>query len=301
MALTWNWRLLRCGAFRLDGGSMFGVVPRVVWSRLVQPDDRNRIPLQTNALLLERDGNIVVIELGIGDKFGPKERDIYAMEDRSVLRALDDAGCDPASVNAVILSHLHFDHAGGLTRLPRNGEGSEPVLAFPNARIVSQRQEWDDAMANRSTMHKTYLPSHLTPGVRERLALVDSPTPDPERGAGLSFAPVPVAGLEGIEVGRVPGHTWGQQAVRFTDPKGRTVVFTPDVMPTVNHVGAAYSMAYDVEAYVSMKMRSRLLNAAADHDWLLALDHEPGPPVVRVRRDAAKPGVFTLEPDDDRS
>ena len=297
---TWNWRLLRCGAFRLDGGSMFGVVPRVVWSRTVEPDERNRIPLQTNALLLERNGTTVVVELGIGDKFGAKERDIYAMEDRTVLDALHEAGCDAASVGAVVLSHLHFDHAGALTRRPRAGEGEGPVVAFPNARIVTQKQEWEDALANRSTMHKTYLPDHLTPGVKERVLLVDSPDPGADLDAkGFVPTPVPLPGLEGIGVFRVPGHTWGQQAVMFKDARGRTVVFTPDVMPTVNHAGAAYNMAYDVETYTSMRMRMRLLEAATERGWSLAIDHEPGPAVVRVEHDPDKRGAYRLTPDDD--
>ena len=84
----WNWRLLRCGGFRLDGGSMFGMVPRAVWTRFVEPDERNMIPLQQNSLLLERDGRIVLIETGIGDKFGAKERGIYAMEERSSIDAM---------------------------------------------------------------------------------------------------------------------------------------------------------------------------------------------------------------------
>ncbi|MBL0920764.1 MAG: MBL fold metallo-hydrolase [Phycisphaerales bacterium] len=297
----WNWKLLRCGEFRLDGGSMFGIVPKALWAKAANPDEKNRIRLQTNALLLEREGRVVVVEVGNGDKFGPKERDIYAMEDRSILDALHEADCRPEDVSDVIVTHLHFDHAGGLTRLPRAGEPDGPRLTFPNARIVSQQQEWDDALANRSSMTRTYLREHLTSEVAERLHLVESapplllhgpgraPEPSPA-GAGTFFDFVEV--LPGIDVFRVPGHTWGQQAVRVRAIGGETVVFTPDVMPTVHHLGGPYNMAYDVEPYVSGLMRHKYLEAAASEGWILAIDHEPDTPLVRVVAEPGKPGVW---------
>lgn len=298
---AWSWRLMRCGAFRLDGGSMFGVVPRVVWEKASPPDDRNRIAVQTNALLLERDGRLVVIETGCGDKLAPKERDLYALEHRSVLDALHEAGARAQDVSSVIVSHLHFDHAGGLTRRPRAGEPDRPMLTFPNAEIIVQRQEWEDALANRSTMTRTYLKDHLTQEVAERVRLIDGPSPVTGAGQGgptgfgrFGFVEI----LPGVEVFRVPGHTWGQQAVRFTDPGGRTVVFTPDVMPTANHVGQAYNMAYDVEPFVSGQMRVRLLEAAAAGGWLLAIDHEPGRAVVAVEPDETRAGTYRLTPVD---
>lgn len=301
----WSWRLLRCGLFWLDGGGMFGVVPKPLWSKLVTPDDRNRIPVQTNALLLEREGKLVVIEVGNGDKFGPKERDIYSMEDRCVASALREAGARPEDVSTVLVSHLHFDHAGGLTRKPRPGEPDRPALTFPNAEVVSQRQEWQDAIANRSTMSRTYLPDHLTPEVRERLRLIDSADPVVATAArtrregapdGAGFVSTEV--LPGIEVFRVPGHTWGQQAIRFTDTRGRVIVFTPDVLPTAAHAGAAFNMGYDVEPYVSMRVRMAFLEAARREKWLLALDHEPGEAVRSVEA-GEKAGQYRLLPGPD--
>lgn len=301
----WNWRLMRCGAFRLDGGAMFGLLPKPVWTRLVEPDDRNRIPLQTNSLLLERDGQVVVVEVGIGDKTPDKLRDIYALERRSILDALHEADCDPKDVSHAIITHLHFDHAGGLTRLPRAGERSDPrnpPLTFPNARVVTQRLEWDDAKANRSTMHATYLPEHLTPEVAERVALLDGQDPPrDDRGPGglppahrwFRFVEV----LPGIEVFRVPGHTWGQQAVKIAGADGRTLVFVPDVMPTAWHASPTANMAYDMEPYVSMLQRTALLDLAARERWLLCLDHDPGEhPVFEVEADPEKPGRHRLTP-----
>ncbi|MEQ8850822.1 MAG: MBL fold metallo-hydrolase [Phycisphaerales bacterium] len=273
--MTWNWTLLRGGEFWLDAGAMFGIIPRMVWMRWLTPDERNRLPLQQNSMLLEGGGKRVLIETGIGDKFGAKERDIYSQEDRAIHDAVEEAGCRVEDVDAVILTHLHFDHAGGLTR---RGPDDRPVLTFPNAEIIVQRQEWEDAIANRSTMHKTYLRNHLTPDVAERVRLVDGEC----------------EALPGITVWPTPGHTWGQQAVRFEDEKGYTRVFVPDVMPTRWHRLASACMAYDVETWTSQQERIRLLKRASEERWRLTLVHEHGHPHFISEPDPDKPGAWRL-------
>jgi glyoxylase-like metal-dependent hydrolase (beta-lactamase superfamily II) len=297
--VRYRWTLLRAGPLWLDGGSMFGVMPRAIWSRNVPVDEQGRIEVAHNCLLLERDDRRIVIEVGSGDKFDAKSRAIFGLSDRNIADAVQETGCGCEQIQHVIVTHLHFDHAGGLTRRPRDGETAGPKLTFPNAQIIVQRQEWEDAIANRSVMTRTYLRDHLDP-IREQLRLIDSPPPfsqgyRPERGE-LPERPLNdrlTNALPGIDVFLVPGHTWGQQAVRFTDDRGRTVVFTPDVLPTVNHVGAAYNMAYDVEPYISTVTRRWFLEAAVEQDWLLVLDHEPGNPCQRVRRDGK--GWYRLE------
>lgn len=327
--------MLRAGEFRLDAGSMLGLIPRSVWSRSVEVDDKNRMRVHHNCVLLERDGDappgaswspkIVLIESGTGDKLDDKSRELFALTDRTVLTALHEAGCDPGDVGATIVSHLHFDHAGGLTRLARPGEspdwlgpasgmaGARPdhgvKFTFPNAKLVVQRREWDDALANRSVMTRTYFADHLRPfaldptsmdAMSDRVVLVDSPAPfGPGKTPDRAQFPLLTLGqrcqepVPGIRVFRTPGHTWGQQAVMFTDTKGRTVVFTPDVMPTAAHLGAAYSLAYDVEPYTSMVTKHWFLSHAADEGWTLVLDHEPGNPVRTVKRNGK--GWFELE------
>lgn len=275
---TWNWKLLRCGEFWLDAGAMFGIIPRAVWSGWFPPDGpdaidaNNRMRMQTNSLLLESGGKLAVVEVGIGDKFGAKERGIYRQEDRAIHDALGEVGARCEDVSHVIVTHLHFDHAGGLTRrapeAAPGGDEHSPVLTFPNARIIVQRREWEDALANRSTMSKTYLPNHLTPEVAQRVELIEG-----EREV-----------LPGITVWPIPGHTWGQQGVRFMASDGRTVVFVPDVMPTARHARPTTNLAYDVESYTSMQERIRLLERAANEGWTLVLNHEPGNPVFRVER-----------------
>jgi glyoxylase-like metal-dependent hydrolase (beta-lactamase superfamily II) len=254
---------------------MFGVVPKTIWSRMAPPDDHNRIALQTNCLLLEGGaGRRVVIETGFGGKWPDKERGFYDLERRTIEDALAEADVDPAGIDLVVVTHLHFDHAAGLTRL----DGDRLVATFPNAEILVQRQEWEDARANRSTMTKTYLASHLEP-IADRVRLADG---------AEEVAP-------GLLVWPMPGHTWGQQAVRFDDGAG-VVCFPADVMPTVNHVHASFSMGYDMMPHENMRSKLALLQRAAAGNWRLVLDHEPGNPVVRVEADVAQSGRYRLMP-----
>lgn len=256
---------------------MFGVVPKPIWSKLAPPDERNRIPLQTNCLLLSDGARKVLIETGYGGKWAEKERDIYALEHRTVIDALREEKTSPEEIDHVIVTHLHFDHAGGLTH---HDERGEPTSTFSNATIHVQQREWDDALANRSTMTRTYLRDHLDP------IAAQIETHEGEREAFSSSA---------ITVWPMPGHTWGQQAVRFDDGRGM-VCFPGDVMPTVNHAGPAFSMGYDMEPYTNMQSKRELLERAAGEHWRLVLDHEPGEPVVRVAADPEKPGRFALNP-----
>ena len=321
----YRWTLIRAGRFKLDAGSMFGLIPRSVWSRSLEVDDKGRMQVQHNCIVLERVDEVAsgharfaLIEAGTGDKLDEKSRDIFALENRCVEHALREAGFDPHSIGAAIVTHLHFDHAGGLTRRCRDGEspdwcgpaggmaGSRPdhgvKLTFPNACVYTQKREWEDALANRSLMTRTYFRDHLLP-LSPRIVTIDSPSPfsagvvpDREQLPEIPFEQREsvLPNLPGVTVFKVPGHTWGQQAVKFQDESGRTVVFTPDVMPTVHHVGAAYSLAYDVEPYTSMLSRQWFLREAAARNWLLVLDHEPGNPCHMVT--ANNKGWFDLHP-----
>lgn len=310
--IRYRWTLLRAGGFKLDAGSMFGLIPRVVWSKAVQTDAHGRMDVHHNCVLLERATDVppgvdaprlLLLECGTGNKLDAKMASVFALDGRWIHDALHEADCSPNDIERVLVTHMHFDHAGGLTRLPLPSESGGPhnaVPSFPNAIIHCQAREWSDALANRSVMTRTYYRDHLEP-IAERVRTVDSPRPFLP-GAIVERDQDPMVPWElratevapGVRVFLVPGHTWGQQAMAFTDTNGRTVVFTPDVMPTAAHAGAAYSLAYDVEPYTSMVSKRWFLGEAADRRWTLVLDHEPGNPVVTVSRDGK--GWFTLTP-----
>jgi glyoxylase-like metal-dependent hydrolase (beta-lactamase superfamily II) len=296
----YKWQLVRAGTLWLDGGSMFGVVPRVTWNKSFSTDDRNRIELAHNCLLLTRDDDPtqrILIESGSGNKFDAKHRDIYGLSDFAIHDALKQIGTQPEDISHVILSHLHFDHAGGATCLDAHGQS---VPTFPKARVHVQQREWDDAIANNSVMTRTYLRENLDP-IREHAKFIDSPPPYPighvpTRGESPRLDLVDrlreiVPGIFGL---RVPGHTWGQQAILFLDERNRPMVFTPDIMPTVHHVGAAYNLAYDVEPFVSTNTRRWFLQAAVENEWTLILDHEMKTPAVSVSEDDK--GWYKLTP-----
>ncbi len=267
---TWDWALLRAGTLLLDGGSMFGIVPKTMWSQRIEPDDRNRITLQTNCVLLRNGKRTVLVETGCGDKWTDKARAMYGLESRCVIDALDEVGVSPDDIDRVIVTHLHFDHAGGLTRL----DGDTPVPTFPNADVVVQAQEWRDANAGRSTMTGTYLREHLDP-IADRLTLVDG---EQEIEPGIRVLPA-------------PGHTWGQQAVCMDTADG-TLCFPGDLVPTVHHLGAAWSCGYDMEPFQTKCTKTALFDRICDQGWLLVLDHEPGQAVHRLTR--TERGWFAL-------
>ncbi len=273
---VWSWSLVRSGPFRLDAGSMMGIIPKVVWSRTIETDDLGRVELQQNSVLLEQGGKKIVIEVGIGGKFGEKERSIYDLTERTVEDAVREHGWALEEVDAVILTHLHFDHAGGVTK--RGGDGSLG-LTFPNAEIICQRREWEDAIANRSTMHKTYLKDHLTDEVAEKLRLID--------GEAEVF--------DGVRVWPMPGHTWGQQALGWSAPDGRSVVFVPDVMPTRHHASPSACMSYDVESWTSQQERTKLLRDASSNGWVLVLVHDADDAAYTVRADEDRAGRYVLD------
>lgn len=329
--MRYKWTILRASQFLLDGGGMFGVIPRVVWSRTVEADDKNRIALMHNCVLLESvepdpatgKPKRYLIEAGTGDKLDAKMTGIFGLDGRTVESEVRRVGVDINDIEATIVSHLHFDHAGGLTRRAREGEEADWVatkpgaasgdcndvkFTFPNAELIVQRREWVDARNNDAVMTRTYYRDHILPfedertpleDGRPRLRLIDSPRPfplnrKPSRGE-LPKEPLEnrlTEVLPGVSVFLVPGHTWGQQAVLFEDEQGRTIVFTPDVMPTHHHIGQAYSLSYDVEPYTSMITKSWLLKEAAERGWVLLLDHEPGNPCRRVSADDS--GWYTL-------
>lgn len=253
------------GAFKLDGGAMFGIIPRPLWSPLYPPDERGRIQLDANCLLVRTPDEVLLVDTGNGPKMGDKDREIFDLEPgERLLENLATLRVWPEEVTTVLLTHLHMDHVGGATRLA----GDMVVAAFPNARLVVQRREWEDALHNRSHMRASYRLENLEPlQDTGRLQLLDG---DVEVAPGIS---VQVTG----------GHTPGHQCV-FIRSQGETAFYPADICPTVAHLRPPYNMAYDLDPYATMLVKAELLGRAADEGWLVVFDHEPVRKAVRLGR-----------------
>lgn len=258
---------LRCHALeggrqRLDGGAMFGVVPRPLWMRRTTPDERNRIPLALRCLLVEHPDGPVLIDTGLGDKEDPKFREIYAVENGGdpgptlVEDALREAGVDPGEIRWVINTHLHFDHAGGNTR--RGGDGGVQ-LAYPAATYVVHAGELAFARDANERTRASYLPPNFEPvAAVGRWRLLE--------GDGVEILP-------GIRTRPTPGHVPWHQSIVLED-QGETAIFLGDVIPTTAHLPLPWIMGYDVEPLRTLESKRALLAEAAAGGWRLVFEHD---------------------------
>jgi len=264
----WTLHTIEAGALWLDGGAMFGSVPRALWSRTNPPDERNRIPLAMRCLLLVGHGRRVLVDVGLGGKPDAKFRDIFRVEDEPRLEAsLAGAGLGPADITDVVLTHLHFDHAGGAT--VRDGETLRPSL--PAARWHVQRRNWDNAHAPNPRERASYLAENFDPL---------------ERAGVLDFWEGARSPWPGITLVTAEGHTRGQQLVRV-EGGGRVVYFVADLIPTASHVRVPFVMGYDVAAIETMTEKQALLARACDEGAWIALEHDADVALARPVRDGA--------------
>ncbi|MBI3263572.1 MAG: methylmalonyl-CoA epimerase [Acidobacteria bacterium] len=244
------------GFFRLDGGAMFGVVPKVLWSRQTEPDDRNRIRLGMRPLVV-RGARTMLIDAGIGDKLDPKLADIYGLEREQHLdHALSAAGLTPESIDIVLATHLHFDHAGGFTA---RDEAGRVRPRFPRAQYVIRRGEWEDAIAPNQRTRASYVAENFVPLAEARvLQLVDD---------DATIMP-------GVKVRRSGGHTPSHQVV-VIESRGTTAVFAADMVPTVAHLPEAWVMGYDLVPLDTMRFKAALLREAVKNEHLVFFEHDP--------------------------
>jgi glyoxylase-like metal-dependent hydrolase (beta-lactamase superfamily II) len=264
---------LRChtlegGRQRLDGGAMFGVVPKPLWERRIPADERNRIPLGLRGLLVETRDELVVIETGLGNKEDEKFLKIYGVENRApaewaapdrLQAAIRHAGFSPEDVTVVVNTHLHFDHAGGNTY--RDEEGRLRI-SFPNARYFVQRGEWEYAHHTNERTRASYLPYNYDPVEAEgRFTFLDG---EADVVPGISVLPT-------------PGHTPHHQSV-LVRSAGETACFLADLVPTMAHLPLPWIMGYDVEPLVTLESKRALLGRALQERWLLVSTHDPAIP-----------------------
>ena len=244
------------GYFRLDGGSMFGVVPKPLWERRAPADERNRISLAMRPLLV-RGQKLMLVDAGAGNKMDAKSVDIYALDRRrNIVHSLADIGLGPGDIEIALASHLHFDHAGGFTTRTESGE-IRPT--FPNARYIVRTGEWEDATHPHERNRASYLQDDFAPlmpaGV---LDLVD--------GDGEI--------MPGVRVQWTGGHARSHQVI-FIESGERTAVFTADMMPTAAHIDEPWIMGYDLYPMETLAFKKAFVREAIEREYLIFFEHDP--------------------------
>ena len=251
--------------FRLDGGSMFGSVPKVLWERKSPADGSNRILLNVNSLLVETGGQVVFVEAGMGSKFDGKQKEIYALSDRDAAAGLRKAGFSPEDVDIVILTHLHFDHAGGSTSLNESGD---PVPVFPRARFIVQEEELREAREPHPLAAGSY-------DTRDFETLIESgqiETVDGDEEVA-----------QGVFVERTGGHTKGHQVVRLISG-GEEALYLGDLVPTAAHLRLNWLMSWDLEPEVVYEERARILADVEKRQVRVFFCHDPEVASSRINR-----------------
>ena len=256
--------------FRLDGGAMFGSVPKPLWERRTTPDEKNRIPLATRPLLVRTPTHNVLIDAGIGGKMREKEVHIYAIDRRPGLEAslAEQAGLTVEDIDIVIASHLHFDHAGGFTA-QRDGR---LVPAFPRATYYIRRAEWEDATHPHERNRASYLPENFIP-------LQDAGV--------IRFMEEDGEVVPGVSVGRTGGHTMHHQLIRI-ESGGRTGVFTADLMPTSAHVDIPWIMGYDLYPMDTLMYKKQFVPEAIRGQYVIFFEHDPVIAAGVIREEGGK-------------
>jgi glyoxylase-like metal-dependent hydrolase (beta-lactamase superfamily II) len=254
--------------FKLDAGSMFGVIPKVIWNRMVTADELNRIVLDINPLIIKAKDQVLVVDTGFGDTMSEKQNTIYGLESPSRWdEELTKNGLKPEDITGVIFTHLHADHALGALRKGRDGN---PELRFPNARLYVQKIEWHDAMNPNERTAATYDVEKLRLFEESgRLELLDGDT---------DLFP-------GVHIKLLGGHTPGMQGV-IVDGGGQRLIYPADLMPMTYNIKIAYVAAVDLDPTTTMKKKRWLHEKMLKEDWVLAFDHDLLLKFARFIRDA---------------
>ncbi|MCX7877220.1 MAG: MBL fold metallo-hydrolase [Ignavibacteria bacterium] len=249
---------VQTGLFKLDGGAMFGVVPKPLWSKTNPSDDRNRIDMCMRALLLISDKKKILIDNGAGNKLNDKLKDIYAIDHNefTLEKELGRYGLTADEITDVIITHLHFDHAGGSTKLNENGEA---VPAFPNAVYHIQEKHWQWALNPTERDKASFFPENYLPV--EKNHQLKKYSGDTEFDEFISFYVL-------------NGHSPGMQIVKISD-KENTLLYAADLFPTSSHIPLPYIMAYDLFPLTTLEEKKKFLPKITEENWILFFEHDP--------------------------
>lgn len=251
--------LISAGTLAMDGGLMFGVVPRVMWENFKTPDEKNRVRMGLNVMLIRTGSANILVDTGCGEALSPRLAEIHTLRGRYMLReTLQEKGLEFENIDMVILSHLHFDHAGGMT-LEREGK---VVPAFPNARYFVQKREYEEWLYPNERTRGGYRSVHCDVLTQDgRLELLEGES---------EVAP-------GVKVLPTPGHTEGHQCVLVDPGEEKAVCFLGDVVPTRYNVPLAWATANDVLPLVQLETKRSILKRAVEENWTVIFPHEIGP------------------------
>ncbi len=264
------------GFFRLDGGAMFGIVPKPLWEKQAAPDERNRITLSLTLLLIRTGRKNILVDTGIGDKHDAKFLDLYAVDRRrTALGGLAEIGLGPEAIDLVVLSHLHFDHAGGATRR----EGSALVPTFPRAAYVVQEGMWAEALEPNPRTRGSYIQDDFLPL---------------EKAGRVRFVRGEEEIAPGVRVRLSGGHVKHHQIV-LAESGGRKAVFWADLLPTAAHVKPAWVMGYDLYPHEVAAIKERMVEEAVRERWVNVFEHDPDVAMATFERDGKGYRVEPLE------
>ena len=244
------------GYFGLDGGAMFGIIPKPLWEKTNPADDLNRVTLSTRNLLLISDDKKILIDTGMGEKWDEKSQSIYRIDkSKSLSNSLLQYNIKLDDITDVILTHLHFDHTGGSTKLV-NGK---IIPSFPNAKYFVQRTNFEWAINPSDRDKGSYIKENFEPLMKEGvLTLVDGETDFDEN---ISFR-------------IINGHTFGQQMIKISDSTN-TLLYCADLLPFVSQIRIPYIMGYDLQPLITVQEKKKYLKLAADENWYLYFGHDP--------------------------
>lgn len=246
---------IKSGMFRLDGGAMFGVVPKVLWNKLNPADELNRINLTTRSLLLVSDERKILVDTGIGKKFDEKFKNIYAVDNLSIEESLIKRGIQPDEITDVVITHLHFDHTGGSTKL----ENHSLVPTFKKAKYYIQKTQFDWA---------------LNPSDKDRASFIKEDFLPLKDFNQVEFTDGNFKLDEEIEILISNGHTPSQQHLKISDGKN-TLFYCGDLIPTSAHIPFPYVMSYDLYPMTTLEEKKKILTQAYDENWILFFEHDP--------------------------
>jgi glyoxylase-like metal-dependent hydrolase (beta-lactamase superfamily II) len=255
------------GHFWLDGGSMYGSVPKALWGKLTPADKENRIRLSLNCLLIRTPDKMILLDTGLGEKFSKKLKEIYRTErSQNIISSLASLGIVPRDIDFVINTHLHFDHCGGNT-IRKDGRY---VPAFPNARYIIQKNEWDNANEPNEKTKSSYRASDFLPL---------------EEAGQVQLIEGDYEVIPGVKTMVTSGHTLGHQSV-FISSQGEKALYLGDIIPMTHHLKISYMTGFDMYPAELLKTKKDIIRRAVEEHWLLIFEHDPKTVFARISRDS---------------